>query len=127
MGIFDDFNDFLNNFIGDGKIIGDDCFGVYDVDHAKKVRELVNQDSRYLYLIQKKCGLDPYNQDYYGDRSGTITIINTDHFAIKAEEKDKLEEYRKVVYDAIDDVYNQSADMRDAEVDEMEDDIDDYW
>jgi len=127
MGIWDGFGDFLNNFIQDGAVIAGDCFGIYDKDHANKVKELINIDQRYLYLIQKKCGLDPYNEDYYGDRSGTITIVNIDHFAIKASKKSQLEDCRKIVYTAIDEVYNASPEERDAQVEDMEDHIDDPW
>ena len=103
MGIWDGFDAFIGGL--DGKIIAGDLYFVYDEDHKRKVKELVNRDSRYLYEIQKKCGIDPYNEDDYYGPDNDIRIVNIDHFAIRASLKNKADELKKIVYDAIDEVY----------------------
>lgn len=108
MRFFDD----LDSFIGglDGKIIGGDCFGAYDEKHKRKVKELLEKDNRYYYLIQIRCGIDPDDESYYGPDTD-IRIVNVDHFAIKGELKDKLEEFRQLVYNVIDEVYEHQDDI----------------
>ena len=108
MGIFDD----LDSFIGglDGKIIGGDIFGAYDEEHKRKVKELLEKDQRYYYLIQKRCGIDLDDESYYGPDTD-IRIVNIDHFAIKSELKDRLEEFRQMIYNVIDDVYEHQDEI----------------
>lgn len=124
MGIFDlpGFEDFIGGL--DGKVISGDCFGTYDEDHKRKVKELVAKDSRFLSLIKKRCGMDPYDDSYYGPDTD-IRIINLDHFAIKGKLKDKLEEYRQKVYAAIDEIYAEQDDT-DLGI-EIEEEEDEGW
>ncbi len=100
----DSLQDFMNAFMQDGREIDGDLFYNYDEDHKRKVQELVNEDAMYLYLIQKKCGLDPFDDSYFGPDTD-LKIVNVDHFAIKKEAKDKLDEIRAKIYSVIDDVY----------------------
>lgn len=120
MGIWDEWDTFIGGL--DGKIIAGDLYFVYDEDHKRKVKELVDRDQRYLYEIEKKCGIDPNDESYYGPDTD-IRIINIDHFAIKASLKNKADELKKIVYDAIDEVY-ANADSYDFSDDDDDPDFD---
>ena len=89
-----------------GVNIGGDIAYSYDDEHAAKVAELVKEDSRYLYAIQIKCGIDPFSEEYYGHSDSDITIANVDYFAIRETAKSRIDELRKEVYDNIDWVYS---------------------
>jgi hypothetical protein len=105
MGLFDlpGFEDFIGGL--DGKIVSGDCFGVYDADHKRKVMELIDKDPAYFDLIKRRCGISEADEDEYYGPAKNVRIINVDHFAIKADLADKLEEYRQKIYAVIDDVY----------------------
>ena len=105
MGIFDspDFEKFMGGL--DGKVINGDCFGVYDTEHKKKVLALINRDGGYFALLKRRCGISEADEDSYYGPDKNVRIINVDHFAIKAELKDKLEEYRQKIYAVIDEIY----------------------
>jgi len=104
MGLFDlpGFEDFIGGL--DGQIVAGDCIGVYDEEHKRKVKELMDKDERYFHLIQIRLGLDPNDESYYGPDSD-LRFINVDHFAIKGKLKNRLEEFRSLVYKVIDEVY----------------------
>lgn len=110
MGLFDlpGFEDFIGGL--DGQIIGSDCFGSYDEEHKRKVKELLDKDPRYYYLIQIRCGIDPNDESYYGPDTD-IRIVNVDHFAIKGKLKDRLEEFRQKIYQVIDDIYEHQDEI----------------
>lgn len=118
MGLFDlpGFEDFMDDYLKDGTNIGGDLFYQYDAAHKMKVRELLDKDRRYFYLIQKKCGIDLDDESFYGPDTD-LRIVNVDHFAIKASAKDKLDEIRTLIYNVIDWVYaNQDEIDLDEEV-----------
>lgn len=109
----------------DGVVIAGDAFYNYDEDHKRKMRELTDLDTRYLYLVEKKCGIDPYEDNYDGP-DNDIRIVNVDHFAIRAELKDRAEEFREIVYNAIDEVYNSLPEADKAPEDD-DFDLDGLW
>ena len=102
MELFDFIKDFTNNL--GGSTLGGDYFMNYDKEHADKMEELLDIDDRYVCLVEKEVGIDPYEDDYDGP-DNDIRIINNNHCAIKAELKGKANELLKKVYDAIDKVY----------------------
>lgn len=118
MGIWDELADFMNSM--NGQEIGGDIIYVYDEEHKRKVAELIAIDPSYLYLIQKKCGIDPFDEDDYYGPDNDIRIVNVDHFAIRASLKNRAEEFRKIVYDAIDYVYDHKDEI------DLEDELGDY-
>ena len=111
MGLFDlpGFEDFIGGL--DGKIISGDIFGVYDADHKRKVMELINKDSGYFALIKRRCGISEADEDEYYGPIKNVRIINVDHFAIKADLADRLEEYRQKIYEVIDDIYEHQDEI----------------
>ena len=106
-----------------GVNMGGDLMFSYDDEHRIKVEELIKENSRYLYAIQMKCGINPFSEDYYGEHNGDITIVNVDHFAIAAKAQQQAEELRQEVYDAIDWVYeNRKAALKELAAYEYETD-----
>lgn len=99
-----DLDALIKEYAVDGQEIAGDIFYWYDDDHKNKVRWLLELDARYFYYIQKRCGIDPEDESYNGPDSD-LRIVNVDHFAIKKSCKDRVEEFRKLVYDNIDYVY----------------------
>jgi len=111
MNFFDlpGFEDFIGGL--EGQIIDGDCFGVFDADHKRKIMELIDIDSGYFELIKRRCGISEADGDEYYGPDKNVRLINIDHFAIKAELKDKLEEYRQKIYKIIDDIYEHQDEI----------------
>lgn len=100
--------DFLNKITSgmDGLEIDGDILYSYDEDHKQKVSHLVEENPKYLYAIEAKCGINPFSENYYGEHTGDVTIVNVDHFGIAEKAVENLNILRQQVYDAIDWVYN---------------------
>ena len=113
MGIFDspDFMSFMDTMMKDGAEIGGDFYYNYDEEHRRKMKEIINKDQRSYYKVQFRCGINPFEDSYSGP-DNDIRIVNIDHFAIKSSLKDKLEEFKKIVYDAIDAEYALTCEGR---------------
>ena len=125
MGMMDDLQAIMGMFMKDGAEIDGGIYFNYDQEHLNKIQELIDEDTRYYYVIQKKCGLEPF-EDEYPDEDTEIHAVNEDHFAIGAKFKDKADELKKRVYDAIDEVYTKVKNNT-IEQDEDLEDLDDQW
>ena len=89
----------------DGMNVGSEKICWMDKEHANKIAELMAKNDAYLYAIQKAAGLNPFDESYYGPDTD-LFAINPDHFLIKGRAVDRIPELRKIVYDAIDKVYD---------------------
>ena len=127
MGFMDEFNAFMDAFIQDGMEIDGDVIGKIDQEHQRKLLELYNKDDRFWAILQIRLGMDPHDESYYGPDTD-IRAINPDHFLIKKELKDRLEEFRQKIYAVIDEVYAIKDTIGiDAELEDYEDNYMTDW
>ena len=125
MGMMDDLKVLMGMFMKDGAEIDGGIYFNYDQEHLDKMQEIIDEDTRFYYVVQKKAGLEPF-EDNYSDEDTEIHAVNKDHFIIGANHKNRADELKKKVYDAIDEVYNKIKNKT-IEQDEDLQEVDAQW